>query len=101
MSLTIFQSDSQPMTLMQTSWATEINPVLKLPINSGQILKSVSLVVGTNSINHLLGRKLQGWFLVRQRALAEIYDAQDSNLTQAITLALVSDAVVTVDIFVF
>lgn len=101
MSLPIFQSDNKELSLLQTSWSTAINPVLKFPINQGDVLQGVVLAIGTNVINHLLGRKLIGWFIVRQRALANVYDTQDSNTRPAISLFLVSDAVVTVDIFVF
>lgn len=86
---------------MQTYWAAQLNPILALPISRGLILSKVALVSGSNTINHLLSRKLQGWFLVRQRASATIYDTQDSNLSPEITLLLTASGNVTVDIFVF
>jgi hypothetical protein len=67
----------------------------------GQILPSVNLAVGLNKISHKLGRKLQGWFIVRQRASATIYDTQDVNKTPDINLYLNSSSIATVDIFVF
>jgi hypothetical protein len=96
-----FQSKDRDFTLMQNSWAAQIQPVLDFPINSGIILKSVSLTAGTNTINHMLDRTLQGWFVVRQRDLASIYDAQDSNKIPNKTLVLVSTANVTIDLIVF
>lgn len=101
MSLPLYQTASKELMLLQTNWALKLNPVIDLPMNSGNFLKSISLVSGSNQINHLLSRKLQGWFLVRKRASADIYDTQDSNTTPSITLSLVSDATVSVDIFVF
>jgi len=101
MALPIFSSEMREMTQMQTQWAQSINPVLDLPINNGTILTSITLAVGSNTVNHLLGRKLRGWFIVRQRSAATVYDTQDSNTTPKLTLLLTSSAIVVVDIFVF
>jgi len=87
--------------LMQTKWAAILNPVISNELNQCSILKSVNLSIGNNIINHLLGKKLSGWFIVRQRALAEIFDTQDLNPTPNLTLTLTSNAIVTVDIAVF
>lgn len=86
---------------MQTNWAQQINPVLALPTNKGLLLQSVSLTTGDNVIDHKLGRKLQGWQIVRQRASAALYDKQDANQMPALTLVLNTSANVTVDLFVF
>ncbi len=99
--LSIFQSSSQELSLMQTSWAKEINPLLTNPMLQGSLIRNVTLAVGDNEVNHKLGRKLQGWTLVRKRAAAEIYDKQDSSIMPHLTLSLTSDAVVTVDLYVF
>lgn len=71
------------------------------PINGGTILTSISLDSGDNTIPHKLSQKLQGWFIVRIRDAATIYDKQDDNPNQDKTLVLNSSASVTVDIFVF
>lgn len=86
---------------MQNRWASLIEPPLSLPIASSVILKSVSLASGSNSINHLLDRTLQGWFVIRQRSSATVYDTQDANLTPDKTLQLTASAAVVVDIQVF
>lgn len=87
--------------MAQDRWASLINPILTNPALDSSILKNVSLAVGNNVINHKLGRKLQGWRLVRQRAQANIWDEQDSNQMQDLTLVIASDAIVNVDIEVF
>lgn len=101
MSLPNFQSDDQVFQLMQNAWATQLNPLLKNPLSNGIILQSQSLATGANVVNHKLGRKLQGWFMVRQRASANIFDTQDTNTSPTLTLNLTSSAPVVVDIYVF
>lgn len=101
MGLPSYQTSDLTLTLLQSNWATLLNPVLDNPIVQGDILEGIQLASGANTINHKLGRKLRGWFIVRQRALASIYDTQDTNPTPAVTLRLTSNASVKVDIFVF
>ena len=99
--LPIFKSDNEPMVMMQTKWASVINPVLGIPLNQGLLLQDVSLVSGSNTINHRLGRKLVGWIVTRLRSSATIYDTQDTNQRPSLTLELVASAPVVADIFVF
>lgn len=99
--LPIFISANKDLVMMQNKWSSQLNPFLINPSNNSSILKQISLTNGSNTINHLLGRKLQGYRLIRQRALANIYDLQDDNPSPALTLVLVSDANVIVDIEVF
>lgn len=101
MALPKYKSDDQSLTLMQSAWASQLDPVIELPTNNGLILKQVRLIIGSNIVNTRLSRNLQGWYIVRQRGLASIYDTQDSNSQPNLTLLLTSSANVTVDIFVF
>lgn len=87
-----------PLDLMQTRWASLINPFLGNQLNQVQILEKVDLVSGVNTINHGLGRLQQGWFLLDIDAAAVIYRSQPFNDK---TLVLTSDATVTVNIGVF
>lgn len=88
-----------PIDLMQTKWASIIDPFLINPSLSTSILVKQPLVSGTNSINHLLGRKLQGWRIVRRRQFVstgsptayDIYDLQDQNQAPNLTLLLTCD----------
>lgn len=86
---------------MQDKWASLINPFLGNPTNDSLILKNVSLVSGTNVVNHRLGRVLQGWKPTRVRASATFYDLQDTNQTPQLTLVLVASAPAIIDIEVF
>lgn len=99
--LPIFKSDDEQFMLHQTKWSSVLNPVISIPFNDGQTLKSVTLNSGANIINHRLGRNLVGWIITRLRGPASIYDTQDSNPNQSQTLYLNSSATVIADIFVF
>lgn len=101
MSLPIFQDANKNLMLMQTGWSSQLNPILQSPLSSNNILTEVALAAGSNTINHKLQRKLQGWIIIRKRADAAIYDTQDQNVTPQNTLLLTSDVDVTVDLLVF
>jgi len=101
MALTIYKDSNTNFMLMQSSWAANINPFLINPTNNKSIIKDVTLINGSNIINHLLGRVLQGWSITRKKGNANIYDTQDSNPRPQFSLVLVSSAAVTVDIEVF
>jgi hypothetical protein len=99
--LPFFQSTDQAFELLQKKWASILNPLIENPGNQANILSGIKLVSGTNTINHLLGRKLQGYRIILKSASASIYDKQLTNQTPDITLQLVSDAAVTVSLEVF
>ena len=88
--------------LMQTQWASQINPVLSFPLNNARIIKNISLLSGNNNINHGLGRKLQGWFVTRMKnAFVQLYDLQDTNQMSDLTLILNSSGAGSIDLVVF
>lgn len=95
------QTTDRVIGQIQSNIITPLNLILSNPITDGILLQNVTLSSGDNSINHKLGRKLQGWFIVRQRASASIYDKQDSNSLPDKTLSLNASAQVTVDLYVF
>jgi hypothetical protein len=99
--LPIYTSDSKVLTLLQNAWAAILNPWLRNPHSQSISLNSLQLAIGQNRINHLLGRKLQGWVIIRQRGPASLYDTQDSNPNPELTLSLVASAAVSVDLEVW
>ena len=101
MSLPNFQTQDKDLSLLQSSWGQVLNKLLELPTTKGILIKNVPLAVGANTVNHMLGRKLQGWQIVRQRAASSIFDTQDTNMSQNLTLVLNSSAAVSVDLYVF
>ncbi len=86
---------------LQTRWASMINPVLSSPIVNGLQLDNIALLTGDNVINHRLGRKPQGYIVVRKNAQAGIFDTQDTNQMPQLTLNLTSDADVTVSLWIY
>lgn len=102
MALPKFQSEDSAMNMLQTQWASQLDPLLAKPLSSGLLLKDVELQSGNNTINHRLGRKLQGWIITRmQDAFAQVYDKQSTNQMTDKTLILNSNGAVTVDLMVF
>lgn len=95
------QTTDRLVNQLQSNIANTLNPIASNLIVDGIVLMQVSLATGGNTINHLLGRKLIGWFLTRQRQLATVYDTQDSNPTPQLNLLLTASAPVIVDIYVF
>jgi hypothetical protein len=97
-----FNTKITEFSLFQSSWAKVLQPVVNLPINSGRLIQGVSVVTGSNTINHKLGRKLQGWIVTRMPgAFIQIYDLQNNNKMPELTLVLNASASGTIDLFVF
>lgn len=99
MSLPIYKDRNNPtFMLMQTVWARSIDPVLAKPLSQANILTNVQLLTGTNTINHLLGRKMQGWILSDIDSIASIFRSAPLN---DLTLTLTASAPATVSLVVF
>lgn len=97
-SLPKFQTKDQSFALLQTSWASSIDPLLSSPLVNGLFLKNVVLINGVTTINHLLGRMQQGWMITDVSGAATVFRSQPLNDK---TLVLTSNATVTVIIYVF
>lgn len=98
MALPRFQTDNKDFQLMQSAWATQLDPMLSNPSLKTRLIKGVSLIVGATKIDHKLGRTPQGWRIVDIDGAAQIYRSEALN---DLTLTLTSDAAVTVAIEVF
>lgn len=92
MALPIFQGTDKDLNLLQNTWSSLINPIISRLQNRSIILQEVKLVSGNNIIEHKLNRKLVGWRIVRKRAAADIFDNQDTNQYQDISIILNSSA---------
>lgn len=101
MALPVYLDSNTNLMALQTNWKRYLDPILSHPINNGLILENVNLSSGINTINHTLGRALQGWIVVRQNAAATFYDNQSANIMPALTLILHASGTVTIAIYVF
>lgn len=96
------QTNDSDINRLQTNITKVVDTLSVQPLTIGNLLKSVVLVVGDNTIYHGLNAPLTGWIPTRIRAMAtSLYDKQDTNSTPSQTLILNSSAAVTVDLFVF
>lgn len=94
-------SPNLPWNLANPKWAQELNPVLANPIVSSQLLTGIKLLTGTNTINHTLGQKLQGYVVVLNNSPATFYDNQSTNPAPQRTLIINASQDTTVSILVF
>lgn len=96
------QTDNRQLNQFQQSLQKQLQPIINTPQAKTIILNSITLKSGSiNNINHTLNRPLVGWYLVRLRGQAIVWDSQDSNTTPDQTLALNTSANVVADIAVF
>ena len=95
------QTSDRQVNQFQQSLSAALQPITSNPIASCIIITKVSLVAGANTIPIGLPQPLQGWFIIRQRAQADIWDSQDTNTTPSQTLILNASAPVVVDIGIF
>lgn len=92
-------STKLPWELAQTKWASSLNPILALPILSGNQIDNITLTASTPKvINHLLQRMPQGWFVVDNTANAVIWRTAAFN---DLTITLESSANTVISIWVY
>ena len=91
----------QDLSLLETRWKALLDPMLANPANNSSILNAVTLKTGFNTINHLLGRALQGWIVIGNNASTTFYDNQANNPQPQSTLILHSSGVCKINLLVF
>ncbi len=98
MSLPYFLTDDRQLSLLQTSWQKELNPLLANPLSQGLLIRAIPLANGVTVVNHFLGRRMQGWLVSDVDGAATIYRSAPFN---DLTLTLTSNAAVNVNLYVF
>lgn len=98
MALPQIKGGDQTLQLIQTKWASELNPLLAKPLSKSLTLKDVKLINGVNTINHLLGRTQQGWIIADVDAIASIFRSQPYN-DLTLTLTTNADCIVTLMVY--
>jgi hypothetical protein len=92
-------STKLPWDLAQPRWASELNPILALPILAGNQVESIPLKANVpKAINHLLQRTPQGWFLTDIISDATVWRSAIFTTT---TITLTSSADTTIDLYIF
>lgn len=95
-------TDNPLVMRLQENVDQQFTQITDREILSGLLLKNVDLLTGSvNIINHKLERKPNGWFIVRKRGTADVWDEQDGNNKPELTLLLNSSANVNVDLWIF
>lgn len=97
-SLPIYQVTDRSVSLLQTNWKSEIDPVLNNPANQSILIINLSLQTGVNVFNHQLGRVPKGWIVVDSSGVASIFRSAPMN---NLTMTLTSSAVVLVSLEIF
>lgn len=95
------QSDDRVVNQIQDNLQDVLNDLVKTQILNNLIIKNVELASGTNTVNHKLGRKPQGYIIIRKDSNVSIWDNQTTNTTIERTLELQSSGTCNVDILVF
>ena len=101
MALPQFNTKDRILAMLQSQWASSIDPVITNPLVQGQLLPNITVATGSNTIDHKLSRKLQGYMVVMQSAPATFYDTQATNPMPAQTLQLVSSGPAVISLWVF
>lgn len=87
-----------PQDQQATQWKSLIDPLLSNRLTQGFLISDIKLLNGENTINHLLSRKMTGWYMTDVNAAAVIYRSQPLNDK---TLTLNSNAVCVISLWVF
>lgn len=96
--LPTLQTQDLTIQLMQTRWKALLDPLLSSQLLDGLLLTNLSLAIGANRINHLLGRRQIGWFLTDIAGPAQIYRSAPFDDK---TLELTTNASVDINLWVF
>lgn len=100
--LPLFYTPDKSMSLLQSGWASLLNPILNSVLATPVLIQNVALSsTATTVVNHGLQKNLTGWLVVRNRSGATIWDTQDANSKPNLTLWLNASSAVKVDLLVF
>ena|SRR6267154_239229 len=91
---------NQNFVQMSSQWKSLLDPVLANPILNGHLISQIKLINGSTTIDHLLGRRMVGWFLTDIDGVGTVYRAASLPFNDK-TFILVSNASMNVSIWVF
>lgn len=86
---------------LQANIEQAIAPVIKSPILNGVLLTNVSIVFGDNKIEHKLGRKMIGYFVIARAAGVTLFDSVNGGTDLDKFLTLNSSGTTTISLWIF
>ncbi len=89
-----------PIEQLQNKWAAILDPVITNPICNGIQLTDIKLSTGVNTIDHKLGRKINGYIITSMYDVAASIFRQASQMPEK-TIVLNSSAGTTIDLYVY
>lgn len=99
--IALVQTTSKDLNQLQQNISQSLNPILNNQITQGTTIIGQVLKVGQNTINHGLGYALTGYLVVGANAPWSVYDNQAKNSNPSLTLLLVSQTAVTVNLYCY
>ncbi len=91
-----FHQGSQELQRLQKNVEDAFGPIVKNVLLNGRLLEA-TLASGSNKIEHKLGRKINGYIIVKRNANVSVYNTSDDELY----LTLNSSGAASVSIWVF
>lgn len=84
---------------MQDSIERVISPLINVPISNGILVDTVALTTSPSRVEHKLGRKPLGYFVIKRDASAIVFDLPE--IREDLFLNLQASANVNVSLWVF
>lgn len=88
------------VTNLQANVADALTPLQNKPILDGILLRSLSVLSGSNTIQHKLGRKIVGYFVVSQTAASGFHDDIQSTSSKT-SFVLTATNPCTLNVWIF
>lgn len=90
---------SRTVNQLQDHIVQAINPLLNLPLSTSNFLEDIDLVMGSNSINHGLGRILRGYIITKQNSVVDLYEEPSPFPSKTLVLNASTDAMISLIVF--
>lgn len=88
------------VTQLQANVGEALTPLQNKPILDGIMLSKLEIVSGSNLVQHKLGRKVVGYFVISQSAASQFYDNIQTN-TSASSFSITATSPCNVNLWVF
>lgn len=92
--------DDQNLNRMQGNIIQGLNQLRSIPLLDGLFYRNVSLQIGSNAVQHGLGRPFIGYIITRMTAGVTIYNNQ-GTADSSLYVVLEASGAVTIDLWVF